>query len=108
MNPIRTMTPAEAALWLSTETNPQFIDVRTPEEFSIASIPGSILIPMDEIATRALELDPDAPVLIVCHHGIRSMRVAMFLKSRDFADPINLTGGIDRWSLEQAPQIPRY
>ena len=105
---IRTMTPTEAATWLQQENAPQFIDVRTPEEFALARVPGALLMPMDEVATRSLELDPDSPVLIICHHGIRSMRVAMFLKSRDFEDPINVTGGIDRWSLEQDPQIPRY
>lgn len=84
------------------------LDVREPEEVEIVHLPGSVHIPMGDIAGRVHELDPDKEIIVYCHHGIRSMRVAMFLAQRDFAHVKNLAGGIDAWALEVAPGMTRY
>ena len=86
----------------------QLLDVREPWEVRIASIEGSIRIPMGEIAERHPELDPGTPVAVLCHSGGRSARVAAFLCSRGFARVANIEGGIDAWSRECDPALPRY
>jgi len=63
---------------------------------------------MGEIPARLHELDPDADIVVYCHHGVRSANVAAFLAHRDFTSVANLTGGIDRWSLTVDPSLPRY
>ncbi len=105
---IKSIDPAAAREWLSRPNPPQLVDVRTPAEFAIASLPSSTLIPMQEIVYRYDELRADEPVILICHHGIRSLQVAYFLRSKGFDEPINLAGGIERWSLEVDPSVPRY
>ncbi len=105
---IRRQTPSEVAARLDSDTPPLLIDVRTVGEHRIAAIEGAQLIPLDTLAARAFELDPDRPLVLVCHHGMRSMQAAMFLAQRGFEDLTNLTGGIDRWSVEVDPSVPRY
>lgn len=87
---------------------PAILDVREPEEVAIVAFPGAIHIPMGEIPSRMGELDPDAELIVVCHHGIRSAQVAMYLARMDFERVANLTGGIDAWSREVDPSMPRY
>jgi rhodanese-related sulfurtransferase len=84
------------------------LDVREPEEVAIVHLPGSVHIPMGDIPGRLHELDPDKEIIVYCHHGIRSMRVAMFLAQRDFTEVKNLAGGIDAWALDVAPGMARY
>jgi len=98
------------AAWLADTARPapQVLDVREPWEVATASLPGAIAIPMGQIAARAGELDPSRPVVCVCHHGMRSMHVAMFLDRRGFEDVWNLTGGIDAWAREVDPSCPTY
>jgi rhodanese-related sulfurtransferase len=85
------------------------IDVREPWEYEAAHIEGSTLIPMGEIPSRAFqELDPEAHIIIVCHHGVRSMNVAVWLRNQGFENTQSLRGGIDVWSTEIDPTIPRY
>jgi rhodanese-related sulfurtransferase len=84
------------------------LDVREPEEVAIVSIAGAVHIPMGEIPGRVYELDPDADIVVYCHHGIRSVSVAAFLIQRDFASVANLSGGIDTWSLTIDQSLPRY
>ena len=86
----------------------QLLDVRLPWEHETARLPGSTLIPMHEIARRVGELDRTKPVIVYCHHGVRSLQVALFLERSGFSDVINLSGGIDAYSLEADPSIPRY
>ena len=86
------------------------IDVRTVPEWEHAHVPGSILIPLDEIERRADEVAP-APgqmVACLCHHGVRSLRVAQWLRERGFAGARSLRGGIEAWSVEVDPSVPRY
>jgi rhodanese-related sulfurtransferase len=88
---------------------PVLLDVREPWEFQTASIPGGLLMPMGEVASRAhTELDPDAPVVVMCHHGARSLNVAMWLRDQGFTHAQSLAGGIDAWSRSIDPGIPRY
>jgi rhodanese-related sulfurtransferase len=84
------------------------LDVREPEEVAFVRLDGAVHIPMGEIPGRLHELDPDADIVIYCHHGIRSANVAAFLMQRDFASVANLSGGIDAWSLTVDPLLPRY
>ncbi len=84
------------------------LDVREPEEIAIAPFPDALHIPMGDIPSRLTELDPDAEWVVVCHHGVRSAQVAMYLAHMGFARVSNLTGGIDAWSLAADPSTPRY
>lgn len=84
------------------------IDVREPVELRIAAIADAVHIPMNEIPARLAELDRDATHVIMCHSGFRSYRVAEFLLESGFTKVFNLRGGIDAWSTEIDPQVPRY
>ncbi len=87
----------------------RLIDVRELWEFSTASVPGSTLIPMGEFAGRAhQELDPEDHLLILCHHGARSLSVTNWLRQQGFEQAQSVSGGIDAWSLQVDPAIPRY
>jgi molybdopterin/thiamine biosynthesis adenylyltransferase/rhodanese-related sulfurtransferase len=84
------------------------LDVRNPQEYEIARIPGSVLIPLHELQDRLGELDPAATIVAHCHHGARSARAVHLLRQMGFARSINLAGGIDDWSLQVDPSVPRY
>jgi rhodanese-related sulfurtransferase len=86
------------------------LDCREPHEVAAARIEGSIHIPMREIPGRLAELEPHKASRIVthCHHGGRSLRVTQFLRQQGFEHAQNLAGGIDAWSLEIDPAVPRY
>jgi rhodanese-related sulfurtransferase len=86
------------------------LDVRNPDEYAAAHIDGSTFIPMGELQGRLAELEPHKHdhVVVHCHHGGRSLRVAMFLKQQGFTQVQNMTGGIDAWSAHVDPQVPRY
>lgn len=107
---MHTLQPAELAAWLADPARPApvLLDVREPWEVAHAAMPGIVAIPMGQIAARADELEPDRPVVCVCHHGMRSMQVAMFLERRGFTDVWNLSGGIDAWSRQVDPSCPTY
>ena len=83
------------------------LDVREPWEIETASLKGITPIPMREIPARAAELPREREIVAVCHHGGRSMQVAMFLEQQGFRLH-NLTGGMDAWSREIDPAVPRY
>ncbi|WP_326542127.1 rhodanese-like domain-containing protein [Pseudorhodoferax sp.] len=88
------------------------LDVREPAELATASVQPDgfalLAIPMGEIPARLGELDPAQPIACLCHHGARSMRVAQFLVQQGFEHVANISGGIDAWSLQRDPSIPRY
>ncbi len=86
----------------------QLIDVREPHEYEICKIDGSQLIPLGEIKDRTSELDPDAEIVVHCHHGGRSMKAAKMLKEKGFTNVINLKGGIDEWAEKLDPKMSRY
>ena len=101
------ISPTEAKELLS-ENQARFIDVREPWEIETAKIAGSVSIPMRDIPARSEELDDEAQIVCVCHHGARSANVAMFLESRGFTKVFNLQGGIDAWSRQVDSTVPTY
>jgi adenylyltransferase/sulfurtransferase len=84
------------------------LDVREPFEFEMARIEGANLIPLGELPRRIGELDREAEILVFCHSGMRSERAAEFLRSAGFAKVASVAGGIDAWSQEIDPDVPRY
>lgn len=86
------------------------LDVREEFEFATASIQGSHLIPMSQLAARLAELEPFRETLIVvhCHHGVRSLQVTEALRQHGFSNTQSMAGGIDQWSLQIDPMVPRY
>ena len=107
---MKQITPLELAAWLKDEGRPApvLLDVREPFEFKHCAIPGSITMPMASVPARVQELEPDAEIVVICHHGGRSMQVAMFLERQGFASLYNLTGGVDAWAGEVDPTFRRY
>src|SRR5580658_5138064 len=91
------------------QETPVLLDVREPWEFQTASLPDSLLMPMGEVTSRAhTELDPDAHIVVLCHHGQRSLSVAMWLRGQGFERAQSLAGGIDAWSRTIDATVPRY
>jgi len=91
------------------EKTARLIDVREPWEFELSHVEGGVLIPMGEVAARAhQELDPDEHLLVLCHHGVRSMNVTVWLRNQGFEQVQSVRGGIDAWSTEVDPTVPRY
>jgi rhodanese-related sulfurtransferase len=86
------------------------LDVRQPWEHELAALPGSVLIPLNELLTRASEVRPPEGALVVvyCHHGIRSLSGAALLERRGLPGVVSLHGGIDAWSRAIDPGVPRY
>jgi rhodanese-related sulfurtransferase len=84
------------------------LDVREPDEIQTASIPWATVISMREIPARMNEIPRDKPLVVMCHHGGRSERVAQFLEANGYGNAINLAGGIDAWSTSVDTAVPRY
>jgi rhodanese-related sulfurtransferase len=91
------------------------LDVREPWELQTASVHAPAAahwlvqhIPMNDIPARLAELDPSVPVACLCHHGVRSLRVAQFLVHNGFEHVANINGGIDAWSQQRDPGVQRY
>lgn len=107
---MKQMAVVELSRWLAEAAGaaPQLLDVREPWEVELGTLPGAVHIPMRDVPTRVGELDPDRPVVCVCHQGMRSMQVGIFLERRGFADVINLAGGVDAWAREVDPRFPIY
>ncbi|MHA3770920.1 rhodanese-like domain-containing protein [Verrucomicrobiota bacterium sgz303538] len=108
--PFTEVTAQEAQTWLASADAPRLIDVREPEEWEICRLPNAELLPISQFAALASEKlsDPAQPLLIYCHHGVRSAHVAEFLSRQGFEKVVNLAGGIDAWSREIDPAVPRY
>jgi rhodanese-related sulfurtransferase len=103
------ITVSQAEALLASDHPPLLLDVREPWEFQTAHIQASVIIPMNEIPARAhQELDEEAPILVLCHHGSRSLSVANWLRGQGFNKAQSISGGIDAWSAIIDPTIPRY
>lgn len=107
------MTPISAQQldqWLhdTERAKPLLLDVREPWEINICQIPGSSNIPMQEIPARLQELDDDVAIVCICHHGMRSAQVAMFLERQGHGNLFNLSGGVAAWAATVDPQMPQY
>jgi len=85
------------------------LDVREPWEFATTNIEGSVPMPMGDVPARAhQELDPDERLVVICHHGMRSMNVTVWLRGQGFEQAQSLRGGIDAWSQEVDQKVARY
>lgn len=104
------MTPAQLAAWLQdpAQEQPLLLDVREPAEHAICEIAGSTRMPMNSVPARLAELDPARKTVVICHHGGRSMQVAMFLERQGFERVFNLAGGVDGWAAVVDPTMARY
>lgn len=107
--------PSDLAAWLDKMKSfgqAVVIDVREPHELQTASIKAQgfelVTIPMGDIPPRLNELDPTRPTACLCHHGARSQRVAEYLAGQGFGHVANITGGINAWSIQIDPTVPRY
>lgn len=89
-------------------TPPLLLDVREPHEVAICAIAGSVNIPLGQISTAWETLDPNREIVLICHHGIRSMQAGLFLEQQGFEHLINLTGGINAWAQAVEPAMARY
>ena len=102
------ISASDAAVLLK-EKRARLIDVREPWEFATAHIAGGVPIPMGDVPSRAhQELDPEERLVVVCHHGVRSMNVTVWLRNQGFEQAQSLRGGIDAWSVEVDPKVVRY
>lgn len=104
------VTAFQLAEWLDDASRPRplLLDVRENWEFETCRIEGSTLIPMNAIPARIEELEEDAEIVCICHHGARSMAVAAFLERNGFGKVTNLTGGIHAWSVQVDLTMPKY
>ncbi len=104
------LSPLELAAELKSAQPPRLLDVRQPDEHAFAALPGSTLIPLGELAVRLDEIEDwrEAAVVVYCHHGIRSARAVAMLGVAGFKNVRNLSGGIDRWTSDVDPAMPRY
>ena len=84
------------------------LDVREDDELALARIMWAKHVPMHAVPERIAELPPGGNLVVMCHAGVRSERVAAYLRERGFASVANLAGGIDAWSCEIDPRVPRY
>ncbi len=84
------------------------LDVREAEELTLARLPEARHMPMREVPARLGELPKDGAIVVMCHGGVRSARVAQYLIANGFERVFNLQGGIDAWSVEIDPSVPRY
>jgi len=101
------ITPRETAELLKGDKI-KLVDVRTPEEFAIASVPGSVLVDQS-LAQEIMQTWPkDTEIVTMCHHGMRSLDAAAYLRGHGFTNAKSMSGGIDAWSLQIDSSIPRY
>ncbi|HEY4541276.1 MAG TPA: rhodanese-like domain-containing protein [Noviherbaspirillum sp.] len=107
---MHTVTAPELAAWLADPARPRpvLLDVREPWEFETCHIAGSLPMPMHTVPARLDELEEEAPVVCVCHHGARSLQVAAYLERNGFTEVTNLTGGVHAWALQVDNAMPTY
>jgi rhodanese-related sulfurtransferase len=107
---IAQLAPRDLADWRADTGRPApvLVDVREPWEFAHCRIEGSRLIPLQTIPAHVDELPRDQDLVLVCHHGNRSQRVAQWLEQAGFSRLFNLRGGVEAWATEVDPTMPRY
>jgi adenylyltransferase/sulfurtransferase len=102
------ITPSEVKQRLDRGEKLMLIDVREPWEFDICKIAGAKLIPMAMVPANLQALDADEDIVVYCHRGMRSLDVTVWLRGQGVERAKSLAGGIERWSLEIDPNVPRY
>ena len=107
---MKQLSATELAAWLADarREKPLLLDVREPWEWQAARIEGSQHIPMRELPGRVAEIERGREVVAICHHGARSMQVAMFLERNGYSNTYNLSGGVDAWAKTVDPKMPVY
>lgn len=94
---------------LAADAHPHLLDVREPWETSAVEFPGATPMPMGDVPSRVhQELDPDGRIIVICHHGVRSLSVANWLRNQGFEQAQSLRGGIDEWSRSVDRSLLRY
>ena len=104
---METITPAMAQQEIAAG-HARLLDVRNPEEIDIVQVSGATVIPMNEIPERFRDLNSDERIIVMCHHGMRSERVARYLIKNGYSDVVNLEGGIDAWAENLDDTMVRY
>ena len=99
---------ATLAAWREAGRPHAVLDVREPWEVAIAPFPGALAVPMGEVPGRVADLPRAAPLVVLCHHGGRSLRVTYWLRAQGLTEAVNLRGGIDAWSSEIDATVPVY
>jgi rhodanese-related sulfurtransferase len=103
------ITPEDVKIAMDLRDKFTLLDVREPWEFEAAHIAGAKLMPMGDVPSRAnQELDPDDHLVVVCHHGVRSMNVTAWLRQQGFERAQSMRGGIDAWSRQVDAAVPTY
>jgi rhodanese-related sulfurtransferase len=102
------ITPEEVKAQLDQREKFTLLDVREPWEFETAHMCGATLIPMGDIPSRVQELDPEDHIVVICHHGVRSMNVTAWLRQQGFEKAQSMRGGIDAWSRVVDNNVPVY
>lgn len=107
MSSIRQISATELKAMMDRGEPLELVDVRTEHERTLAAIGGSKLLD-DSVHEHLLSLDRDTPIVFQCHHGMRSQAAAEYFARTGFRNLYNLAGGIDAWSVEVDPSVPRY
>lgn len=105
------VTPRDVRKRIDSGENIALLDVREPGEFQVSHIEGAELVPMRTVPAQLQHLDAladEKTVIVFCHHGVRSLHVVNWLREQGVAACQSMAGGIDRWSLEVDPTVPRY
>ena len=102
------ITPEEVKSKLESGADFTLLDCREPWEYQTARIERTLNIPMGEIPARVQELDAEEHIVVLCHHGLRSMNVTAWLRQQGFEKVQSMAGGIDRWSRTVDPKVPIY
>jgi len=107
---MKPLSATELAAWLADadRAKPLLLDVREPWETKLCRIEGAEFAPMQTVPQRLSDWERERDVVCICHHGGRSMHVAMFLERQGFASVFNLTGGVDAWARQVDPAMPTY
>jgi rhodanese-related sulfurtransferase len=102
------ISASEAVILRNKNKYAVFLDVREHSELAICRIDGALHIPMSEVPERHEALPRDAPLVVLCHHGMRSLNVVQYLETKGFQNAINLAGGIHAWAVEVDPEMKQY
>jgi sulfur-carrier protein adenylyltransferase/sulfurtransferase len=102
------ISPAELKARLDRGEPVTLLDVREPWEFEIARLPGALLVPLSRLSAPVPGAVPGTPLVVYCHHGLRSVAAAKFLRDAGVPGVLNLSGGIEAWAATVAPEMPRY
>ena len=107
---MKQLSAPELAAWLADadRAKPLLLDVREPWENSVCRIEGSQFAPLQTIPQHLNDWESERDIVCICHHGGRSMHVAMFLERQGFSSVFNLTGGVDAWARQVDPAMPTY